>query len=343
MNTRATIALALESAIAAELALFAIYLLSSQRRRTVALYLLAAFSLCIAALVAGNLLIGFAGLDGLGEAILFLDLLAPPLVFLYVKAMHRESRPLVWRDAVHVLPAIAGAALWSTGRLSSMDVYVNACWLAYLVAAIYCFIRQYGAYAPAARQRFLILLLIALVTVWLLRLTIVAQAPMESSFREELPYLLILLAVFALTCLVLLTALRHPDLLTTPGSHVKYGLLPSDQIELDRLSERLAAVFATNHPYLDSDFSLAELAALVSAPTRQVSQAINARHGTNVAAYINRCRAEFAAHRLSDTDKPIKAILFESGFRSKSIFNREFLRCFGMSPSEYRQRNKPRA
>jgi AraC-like DNA-binding protein len=29
--------------------------------------------------------------------------------------------------------------------------------------------------------------------------------------------------------------------------------------------------------------------------------------------------------------------MFESGFRSKSIFNREFQRCQGVSPTEFRR------
>jgi len=182
------------------------------------------------------------------------------------------------------------------------------------------------------------LLLTALSMVWLLRLAIVARAPIEPVFREGVPYLLILAAIFAITCLVLFTALRHPDLLSVPGSHLKYGLLPADEPALDRLDERLTSALANARPYADPDFSLADLATLLDSTPREVSQVINARHGMNVAAYLNRYRAEYAAHLLSNSDKPIKAVLFDAGFRSKSIFNREFQRCFGMSPSKYRRR-----
>ena len=337
MSPRSLIALALESAIAAELALFTVYLLSHPRRRAPALYLLAAISFCMGALVAGNLLIRLGRVSWLPDTLLFLDLLAPPLVFLYVSQMRWKTRALASVDGVHALPAILGVAVWKAGLLYSMDLYVNFVWLGYLAATVYIFMRQFAAWAPRARQRFLILLLCALSAIWLLRLVIVARAGIEPAFREGLPYLFILAAIFVITCLTLFTALRHPDLLSVPGSHLKYGLLPSDDAELDRLNERLLKTLHATRPFLDPDFSLAELAALVGASERQMSQLINARHGMNVAAYINRHRVDFAAQLLLDSDKPIKAVPFEAGFRSKSVFNREFRRRFGMSPTDYRR------
>lgn len=336
MSPRSLIALALESAIAAELALFTLYLLSHPRRRTTALRLLAALSFCMGALVGGNLLIRLTGARWLPDMLLFLDLLAPPLVFLYVSQMQWKSHPLAPADGLHALPAVLGIAVWKAGLLDSMDLYVNLCWFGYLATTATVFVRRFAAYAPPTRQRFLALLLSALSAIWLLRLVIVAQATIEPEFREGLPYLFILTAIFGTTCLTLLTALRHPDLLSIPGSHVKYGFLPGGDAELDRLDERLATVFS-GAPFLDPDFSLAELATLLGASERQVSQLINARHGVNVSAYINRHRVEFAAQLLLGSDKPIKAVPFEAGFRSKSVFNREFQRRFGMSPTAYRQ------
>jgi AraC-like DNA-binding protein len=72
-------------------------------------------------------------------------------------------------------------------------------------------------------------------------------------------------------------------------------------------------------------------------PARQVSQLVNARFKTNVSAFINQHRVQEAARLLcEEPDKPIKVVMFESGFKSKSIFNREFQRRMGKSPSEHR-------
>jgi AraC-like DNA-binding protein len=338
MTARDLTAFALASIIAAELVLFAAFLLSSRQRPASATYLLASLALCLAMLVAGNLLIGFAGLTWLSDALLFIDLLAPPLLYLYVLAIRQTPRPLALTEIIHAAPAVLGIILWKARLVGSMDIYVNACWLGYLMATAVAFVTGFERYAPRARQRVLMLLFGVLIAIWLLRLVIVAQAASQPSFRDGLPYLLVLAATFGATCIVLLTALRHPDLLSVPGSHVKYALSSADAAGLDELHGKLEDILDREQPFLDPDFSLAELAALLDAPARHVSQLINARYDMNVSAYINLKRAKVAAELLAGTPKPIKVIMFEAGFRSKSIFNREFQRSFGASPSEYRRR-----
>src|SRR5215472_2863595 len=108
MIPRIVIAFAFESAIGAELLLFAAFLLSSPRRRAPALYLLAALTFSMAIIMAGNLLISAAGLGWLADVVLFFDLLAPALVFLYVVQIRQEPRPLIPADALHAAPAIIG-------------------------------------------------------------------------------------------------------------------------------------------------------------------------------------------------------------------------------------------
>src|SRR5437764_7191125 len=81
------VAFALEAAISAEMLLFTGFLLTS-RRRSAAMYLLAGLSLTWAGMIAGNLLMDAAGWPQLADLVLFLDLLAPPLFYLYVRHVH---------------------------------------------------------------------------------------------------------------------------------------------------------------------------------------------------------------------------------------------------------------
>lgn len=331
-------AFALESATSAELGLFAVYLLSGAQRRSRASYLLAGLTACLALMMAGNILAAYRNWPGLPDAVLFLDLLAPPLVYLYAIAMRPLSRTPTVRDMVHVLPAIAGLAIWVLGLVRSMDLYVNACWSGYLAAFAWTLFGHYREYAPMSRQRFLVALLAVLVSILLLRLMIVLQAAQSPAFQEGLPYLMILAVTFGLTCAILFVALRHPELLDIPGSHLKYGLLDEDRNALERLSDKIDAILSREKPFLDPDFSLTELAVLADTPQRHVSQAINLRHGANVSAHLNALRAAEAACLLTSTEKPVKVVMFESGFRSKSGFNREFQRNYAVSPSEFRRR-----
>jgi len=330
------VAFALESAISAQLALFAVYLLSS-RSRGPALYFLAGLSAALAAMIAGNLLIGIVGWPWFGDTVLFLDMLVPPLVYLYVRQMRQPAPRLGVACAAHVLPAVLGLTAWKSGLLSSMDFYVIGCWTAYLAAAVYFFVHEYTGYAPAALRRFIVALLFVLAAIMALRVMMSFEAKNGRSFLEGAPYLLVLAVTFLVTCQIIFMSLRYPGLLSVPGSHVKYARSAVDATDLKALEQRFEVLFRDRRPYLDPDLTLDALAGMLGAPARHVSQFVNARYGMNLAAYVNQCRVRVGAHLLTtEPEKPIKVVMFECGFTSKSIFNREFQRCLGMSPSQYR-------
>ena len=53
--------------------------------------------------------------------------------------------------------------------------------------------------------------------------------------------------------------------------------------------------------------------------------------------YINRLRLDYAARRLRTSDSSITEIWQDAGFISQKTFNRRFLSCYGMTPSQYRR------
>ena len=329
---------AFEAVIAAQLFLFTSFLMSSPRRHAPALYFLAAIAGSIGFMTAVNLLIGEGAWSRLSDVNLFLELLLGPEIYLYVRQIRQPPPPLRTRDLLHGLPAVLGLTLWESGVASSMDGYVIVCTFAYLTAAMVAVRRDAEAYSPALLQRFLTILLAFFFTIGLLRVAIAFEIPMAGSFREGLPYALLLAVIFLATSLILFTALKHPNLLSAPGSHLKYAASQASASELDGLEERLTELLKRERPYLDSELSLSQLAARLNAQSRRVSQLINARYGMNFSAYMNFCRVREAAQTLSaSVPQPIKSVMYESGFKSKSIFNREFQRHFGVSPSEYRR------
>jgi AraC-like DNA-binding protein len=58
----------------------------------------------------------------------------------------------------------------------------------------------------------------------------------------------------------------------------------------------------------------------------------------NVSQYVNQRRIQQAAEWLISSDRPVTDIMLQAGFSTKSNFNREFLRVYGISPSEWRKR-----
>lgn len=109
----------------------------------------------------------------------------------------------------------------------------------------------------------------------------------------------------------------------------------------DAIIEKLDAYIASHKPYLDAELTLARLARKLMVPEKQLSSAINKRKGENVSRYINTYRVQHACNMLQNGSSVTEAML-DSGFNTKSNFNREFLRVQKTSPRLWMQsKNKP--
>lgn len=88
--------------------------------------------------------------------------------------------------------------------------------------------------------------------------------------------------------------------------------------------------------HLDPNLTLSRLARRMHVPEKRLSTAVNRATGANVSRYINRWRIRHACQRIENGATVTDAML-ESGFNTKSNFNREFLRETGMSPSRWKR------
>jgi AraC-like DNA-binding protein len=139
-----------------------------------------------------------------------------------------------------------------------------------------------------------------------------------------------LLVMGALSMSQELTQSRHtePTVIATDVDHADNTQRDAQiMLQVDRLmyEERL---------FLDADLTLTRLARKLCMPAKQVSAAINAIAGENVSRHVNRYRIDYACQQLLD-GKSITQTIYESGFNTKSNFNREFLRLKLASPSDW--------
>ena len=88
--------------------------------------------------------------------------------------------------------------------------------------------------------------------------------------------------------------------------------------------------------FKDPDLSLNRLARKLGIPARKISSAVNQTHNENISKVINAYRVEYAKILLKQSDETITDIFLNSGFQTKSNFNREFSRVTGQTPSEFR-------
>lgn len=331
----------LEAAIAGQMTLFALFLFASGRAAPARLALGG-----FAALIGGVALINAAlaaGGPGWGRDLtLALELMMAPGLMLIVRQLRSEPPALApWSTAALLLPAIAGVALWRSGLVGGMDAYVMAVHLGFFGLALAGFLRDRARYEAAPLRRFVTSLLTVFAAFTLLRLVISIDARAAGGFRESLVYPLILAVLLLLSSRMIWLALRHPEVLAAPKAFRKYARTPIEAEVRDTLEARLDAALDDNRVHLDPALDLAALAERIGATPRELSQVVNQRHGLSVPAFINRRRAEAAAALLLDQpDRPVTEILFEAGFQSKSAFNREFSRRYGMSPTAYRAQGR---
>ena len=110
--------------------------------------------------------------------------------------------------------------------------------------------------------------------------------------------------------------------------------------EAQKIVDQLDALFASQQSFLDPDLTLDRLARKMVIPARQISMAVNQIHGRNVSQVVNEYRIERAKQLLLESDKSITQIYLDSGFQTKSNFNREFARVTQQTPSAFR-RSRP--
>ncbi|MEY9722861.1 AraC-like DNA-binding protein [Sinorhizobium fredii] len=114
-------------------------------------------------------------------------------------------------------------------------------------------------------------------------------------------------------------------------------LAAKDSEVLDRIDHLLAEQRLSR----DENLTLSRLARRAGVPARLISGAVNRLARKNVSQYINDFRIAEACRLLRGTDMPVTAAMLESGFQTKSNFNREFRRVTSLSPASWRERNRP--
>lgn len=127
--------------------------------------------------------------------------------------------------------------------------------------------------------------------------------------------------------------IKLPERETQKYAHSKFS-----ELDLDKLKEELEQIMESKKPYLNQKLLKSELAELMGVSNPEMARLLNERIGMNFFEYVNYYRIkEFIA--LAKTDKVKELSLFglaqESGFYSKTTFNKSFKQLMGMTPTAY--------
>jgi AraC-like DNA-binding protein len=256
----------------------------------------------------------------------------PPLAWVALQtALVRPFAPR--RDAVQLaVPAFTAFAIAFAPQ--TLDVVIPGVFLAYGAAMILA-LRQSEGDLPFARleaggQPVLIWLVLA-VGLILSALSDGLIALALAVGRGGLPPLI--LSLFSSVILLAIGLLTlSPDGSGDPGPEEPEP--PQSTEEDAALVARLDTLLASERTYLQTDLTLARLARRLHVPIKRLSAAINRATGQNVSRHINGYRIRHAC-ALLEGGAPVTQAMLDSGFNTKSNFNREFARVMGQSPSDW--------
>ncbi|OJJ23747.1 hypothetical protein BKI52_05200 [marine bacterium AO1-C] len=114
-----------------------------------------------------------------------------------------------------------------------------------------------------------------------------------------------------------------------------------DSNEIEELKLKLYQVVIKQQLYKDENLSLSEVAKKMKISDKSLSELFNKELQTNFYEYINNCRVDAFKKKVEDGEAAhltLMAIAYDSGFRSKSSFNRIFKQQTGLTPSQFKKK-----
>ena len=294
-----------------------------------------------------------------------------PLLYLYTKSVNSKDFHFTKNDILHFVPFFlvfiltlicyqfqsqeTQLELLKTGLFGKTgdviySVIMNFSILVYLSFAFLTIrtknqnLKGYYSSLEKINYNWLKLVVSAFFIMWIVDIVnwVLGSLEISSHILSELLTFTSLSINFVFANLLILKSLRLPEMEEIQEIH-KYEKSPLTVQTKNDILQRLEDLMIKEKMFLNSSITLGEIADKLSVIPRYLSQVINELKGQNFYDFVNSYRIEEAKKILSDPshdDEKILAVLFESGFNSKSVFNTVFKKITGITPSEYRRKYK---
>ena len=279
-------------------------------------------------------------------------MLLGPALYLYFSCVRRKDASLQMRDGLHFSIGLLVFALLSAIKplrglidyaiLASFSIYFLL--IAWQMRYGQLAFAHLGAYALSAHRWLISLMLMAGINI---ALEIAVAIEMESgvALRDSVSLIVAGLAFLLLNSVTMLAALYRSDWLEWMYQFGELALSkPTATIDTNlatALFQKWEALIKAENLYKQEfGITLTQAARKLQVPARQLSNAINQLYGQSFSIHLNDLRIQEAQKLLlARPDMPITEVMQESGFSSKSNFNKEFLRVMKVSPSVFRETN----
>ena len=134
-------------------------------------------------------------------------------------------------------------------------------------------------------------------------------------------------------------ATKNPDNAPMKQSPLRYENSGLCKETSQRILQRLQRHMLCQKPFLDSSLTLEKLAKQLSVSKHHLSQVLNETLKQSFSDFVSHYRVEEVKRRLVDSRQhrfTILSIAYDSGFNSKSGFNKTFKKLVGKPPSEFK-------
>ncbi|AXT20347.1 helix-turn-helix domain-containing protein [Flavobacteriaceae bacterium AU392] len=144
-------------------------------------------------------------------------------------------------------------------------------------------------------------------------------------------------------CIIILNIIykswKQPEIISgIYKENYKYKNSQLSDTELKKLKSNLEVLIKTEEIYLIPELSLNQLAVKMNIQAHTLSQLINEHYNQTFFNFINRFRIEYAKNKIKEGEiinMTFEGIAYESGFNSKSTFNRAFKKYMNCTPKQY--------
>ena len=282
-------------------------------------------------------------------------MLLGPCLYVYFLCVRRPQAQLHYKDSWHFILGIASFVLLSQIKplRALIDFAILASFIIYTALIAFQIrtgeqaLAHLGSHAKSAYRWLIILMLLALINI-VLEIAVNLEMQSGVALRDTISLLIASMAFFLINASIMLAALKRSDWLEWMYQFGAQNLpMATPSIAPDiaqQLFQRWEDLVKREQLHkLEFGITLPQAAKKLQVPARQLSNAINQIYGKSFSVYLNDQRIHEAQRLLIDApEMSIIDVMQESGFSSKSNFNKEFLRVTGLSPSGFREeRSKP--
>lgn len=279
-----------------------------------------------------------------------LSLLYGPMIYLFIHGLIFEKAPLVWRDAVHVAPAVF--ALFLTDWLLIIRAATIASLAGYAAVVIWDIWRyhratvNYRSDAEALRLNWVIAFFAGFGILTIIDIVRMLTREFQSVEFQQAAYAAMLSAVAGLLSAFVYFAVNRPSYFNgLADKDFQSANTAAESVEGPSAGDndafcKIEAIISRERLFCQPHLTLFDLANQSRFSERDLSRVINRVAGRSFCDYINALRVEETARLLAAEEKTEVTILdiaFEAGFTSKSTFNAAFKKEKGVTPSEYRK------